>query len=254
MALRFYPTPSSTTYYINEFLIDDMYRVDFNRRVQHQPIWGYDSKKWDFVAKGKEMVTGNLILNFRYPGYLRNVVLANQLREAQLDDFLKAKLGGFGIETEEGVPTNFFVANTDFDNVNTVEAKMKVIADIMAGDLAKSEIAPQTKPSVLVKALKANLEKRFFLSPHGVKNEDTTQYSSVLDQDEIMPFSLAVRYGFRGTAGGFTRYFEDVIILGEGQTVSASAGAAGDMSSSAQALLEVYPFVCRTLTVKRNTT
>lgn len=254
MALRFYPTPSTTTYYINEFLIDDMYRVDFTRRVQHQPIWGYDSKKWDFVAKGKELVTGNLILNFRYPGYLRNVVLANQLRDQQLDDFLKAKLGSFGTETVEGVKTNNFLTNSDFDNVNTVEAKMKVISDIMAGDLSRSEVAARTKPSELVKALKANLEKRYFLSPHGIKNEDNTQYSSVLDEDAIMPFSLAVRYGFRGTAGGFTRYFEDVIILGEGQTVSASAGGAGDTSSSAQALLEIYPFVCRTLAVKRNTT
>ena len=74
MANKFYPTPSTTNYYINGYLIDDVFRIDFKRAQQHQPIYGYHSDKFDFVARGKELVTGQIVINYRYPGYLRNVI------------------------------------------------------------------------------------------------------------------------------------------------------------------------------------
>ena len=91
MAARFYPTPSTCTYTLHKsnkygdnhggdaMLVDDMYRVDFQRRISHQPIYGYDDTQFAFVAQGKELVTGNMIINFRYPGYLRNLILAEKL-------------------------------------------------------------------------------------------------------------------------------------------------------------------------------
>ena len=60
-ASRHYPTPTTTTYYVDQYLIDDVYRVDFHRKVTEQPIWGYASRQYDFIARGIEIVTGKLL-------------------------------------------------------------------------------------------------------------------------------------------------------------------------------------------------
>jgi hypothetical protein len=71
-----------------------------------------------------------------------------------------------------------------------------------------------------------------------------------LDKDH-KPFDIIVRYGFQDRPGGYVRVFKDINLIGEEQVVSAQAGAGGDISSSAQPLLEVYPFFCRTIEVKK---
>ena len=71
---KFFPTPSTTKCYVNDIEVDDMFRVDFKRNINHQPIYGYDDQQYGFVAKGKELVSGQIIINFRYPGYLTALI------------------------------------------------------------------------------------------------------------------------------------------------------------------------------------
>src|SRR5688572_11140905 len=88
-----YPTPSSVQYYMSDALIDDIYRIDFKRAINRQPVYGYDSRRFDFVVDGKELITGNIIINFRYPGYLRNIIMDMRIKENENAKLLNRKLG-----------------------------------------------------------------------------------------------------------------------------------------------------------------
>ena len=72
--------------------------------------------------------------------------------------------------------------------------------------------------------------------------------------DLLQTFDLVVEYTHVG--GGqvldpqtpaFKRIFRDCYLTGEEQTVSATAGVGNDLSSSAQPILEIYPFFCKTI-------
>jgi hypothetical protein len=252
---RHYPTPATTTYYINQYIIDDMFRVDFNRRQQHQPIWGYDSTRYDFIAKGKEIVTGNIIINFRYPGYLRNVMNEHAIAEAanskRIDDkkLTKSQVNRRVRKSQEE-QDDILQA---FDKVANVSDKNRVIANVMGRAV---EVSPSENPGIneSIREMKEALENRFFLSTHGTEEESGLtegRLRSPMDESSIIEFDLSVRYGFQGVPGGFQRIFKDVVLLGEQETVSASVNMQGDMSSSAQPILEIYPFVCRTIETKK---
>jgi hypothetical protein len=271
---KFYPTPSTTSYYINEFLIDDVYRVDFKRDVRKQPIFGYDSQRWDFVARGKEIVTGNVVINFRYPGYMRNMIKENARRSrdttTKINNLLRQR-------SEEGHNQQAYELMKTVDGVASVDQKLELVGNYLlnlsvqdqAPNIEKttSRIAnnpnidvrpsPEVRSNDIFLALKRNFEKRQFFDSLTLEEDlgHVPAMDSPLDEDHD-PFDITVRYGFRGVQGGYVRIFKDVHLIGEGQVVSASAGVstAGGMleqSSSAQPIYEVYPFIARTIQTKR---
>jgi hypothetical protein len=252
---RHYPTPSTTTYYINEYIIDDMYRVDFKRTQQHQPVWGYDSVKYDFIAKGKEITSGNIIVNFRYPGYLRNVLVKHEADSKRLLQRIVGKniLPGKTmdqIDAEHQDPAGLLA---EIDNLANPSDQASLIAAQMTKEIEIKNISLNKLDLPVLKALKASLEERFYMASHGTSEEHIgtqSRYSSPLDSGEIIPFDMTCRYGFQGVPGGFVRIFRDIVLLGEQETVSASVNMGGDMSSSAQPILEVYPFVCRSIDIE----
>jgi hypothetical protein len=250
--MKYYPTPSSTTYYINEYIIDDMFRVDFNRQVKHQPIWGYDSTKYDFIAKGKEIVTGNLIINFRYPGYLRNVLTEHRARTDAVEGWLQRKnMADVNNIVKADQELGESLLET-FDNTFHISEKNALVSNIMLGEREQSAARQSKELDQNILAIKKSLEERFFMSTHSTEEESPTgaRLDSPMDGGEIINFDMSVRYGFQGVPGGFVRVFKDVVLLGEQETVSASVNMGGDMSSSAQPILEIYPFVCRTIEIK----
>jgi hypothetical protein len=259
MPKKFYPSPSSTTYYINEYLLSDMYRVDFKRDVRKQPIYGYDSKQFDFVAKGKELVTGQLVVNYRYPGYLRNVIKQAASRDASVADHAHRKLLK---RSKEGARTEALSRLSVFDSTALVQDKAKVIAEALSQREVKTEggdtettVAPRLRPDLVFQIMKENLENRHFMDRLELDESEISTMSSPLDRSHD-PFDIIVRYGFQGVAGGYARMFRDVHLIGESQSVTASAGisTAGDglqQSSSAMPILEVYPFFARTVEVRR---
>jgi len=268
---KLYLTPSTTTYYINGVLIDDMYRVDFRRAINRQPVYGYNSRQFDFVADGKELITGNLIINFRYPGYLRNVIVDGKLRENENAAKLDKKLKGITTDNFSYMDVEELVNNAD--TALTSEDKAKIIGNMLIGQnhansditvgqnrsfTAGKGISASTVPAsttAMVEALRENYFKRFSTPDPGVgpKGNIQSTLSSPLDSRHIenSTFDLTVHYG--GQRATFYRVFKECYITGEEETVSASAGAGNDMSSSAQPILEVYPFFCRTIETRTNT-
>ncbi len=242
MVNRFYPSPANVTYYIGNVLIDDIFRVDFQRTVKHQPIWGYDSRKYDFVAKGKEIVMGNIVINYRYPGYLK----------AAIDN-----AAAINESTRVVTANNFQGAQNVVDDPAFVHSISSLAVEDRANAIANQLLlASQPKPeefktarsknNSLISILKDNLTKTYGSDP---EDEEKHNLRSPLDDDIVTTFDLSIRYGFQDSQGGYTRTIQGCVLIGESETVSASAGVSDDMSSSAQPILEVYSFFARDIKV-----
>ena len=289
MSARFYPTPSTCTYTIHRpnkvsdnhggdaYVVDDMYRVDFQRRISHQPIYGYDDTKFSFVAQGKELVTGNMIINFRYPGYLRNLLLAVSIGAQQERKQYLERIENATTRLDD----KFAEGNIDYladqiENAETSSEKLKALSNYMVlnrknnpSQQIASSFAPdgqfdqasflstqgaavyKAAPTKSILAVVEALQDRF-VRKYSIDDEEfrSISVSSPLDIPvNQMTFDMSVKYGNNNNAN-FIRIFKDCYITGEEETVSASAGVGNDLSSSAQPILEVYPFFCRTIVTK----
>ena len=249
MSQKFYPSPSTTTYYIGGVLIDDVYRVDFKRDISHQPIFGYDDARYSFVAMGKELVAGNIIINFRYPGYLQAAINESlKLTNSWLPSIEKLLTTEPLLEAQPVSEEQFKIEGRDLEGITTREERMEVIANKLLehGFFSNSDLADR---------LKEQFDRRYL--PQGFDAYKPQLWSSPLDgqsdQPSITNFDLSISYGTPGREWAYVRTLKDVVLVGESEVVSASAGAGNDMSSSAQPILEIYPFFARTIESKQNT-
>jgi len=245
---RHYPTPITTTFYIGQYLIDDVYRVDFTRKVTHQPIWGYASKQYDFIAKGREIVTGNIIINFRYPGYLTNAI-----KVATQDSDTNKVLVKSGIKKDSKQSLGNLL--DDIHNVNSISSVMEKISNILLGTKINNSQQENTASlsnineinetyNELKKSLVERHTKQFSKLDTGVKHLESPL------SIELPLFDLEIQYGFQGVSGGWRRIFKDITLVGESQVIQAGGDGSG-MGSSAQCLLEAYPFFASSTIVKR---
>jgi hypothetical protein len=216
---KYYPSPSAVTYYINGLFIDDVFRVDFERKVTHQPVWGFDSQTYDFIARGKEVVSGNIIVNFRYPGYLRAAIKHSK---SPLPD----------IQTSLQDQNRTYIQNLD---PIALADKMKSIGNAFnknanrppsgfskypngwkseqLGPLNPTGTSPRFPTSAdyastsltMIDMLKKELMKKYGSMPQEETNNPL--YDSILDDKTITQFDLTVRYGPHGVSGGFVRVF-----------------------------------------------
>jgi len=272
--VRHYPSASTTTWYVNQYLIDDIYRVDFQRKTNDQPIWGYASKKFDFVARGRELVTGNIVINFRYPGYLKNLLTLQRASDEQMANKIAQAQQGSEMMADLDMPPNMFLDNIydldHVDDVDTTDSRMSTImgavlshqqnAQVMhGGGTATSSfgISTPTTPAGETNAAFLALKKALYtrhLRNRGSTTEEDVEVSSMESPlDDYHPFNMRVRYGFQGVPGGFERVFKEIYLIGEGQTiqVSGTPGLGGDVSNGGQPILEVYPFFCKTISVSK---
>jgi hypothetical protein len=249
---RNYPTPSNVSYFINGYRVDDIFRVDFQRKTNHQPIYGYDDELYSFVAKGKELVYGNIIINFRYPGYLRNAIIEFSQNAYERDKLFDQKVGMNGdvdildaksivdfidtsgdIGEQSQVLANFILNPNQYNDQNPAAARLRQVANGVGSN------------NVLISALKESYYKK--LAAQRGELDLYHSYESPLDIPKILPFDLEVKYNSGNENGIFTRIFKDIVLTGEEETVSASSGGGNDMSSSAQPILEVYSFFAKTI-------
>mgnify|MGYP006883056312 CR=1 FL=1 len=242
MSKKFYPTPSTTKCYVNDIELDDIFRVDFKRNKNHQPIYGYNDEQFGFVAKGKELVSGQIVINFRYPGYLTAV-----LKNAYLiKDVLNESKAQF--DTATAPKASAIIDELDklaFDGMTSAE-KAAYVGNILAGRRTANDIAD----------LKNQLKNEYIGDLSSTEasrnlNDEASGVRSPLDFDTSkLTFDLVIKYGFQDDESMYRRIFKDCILVGESSTVSAAAGVGNDMSSSAQGILEVYPFFARTIEIE----
>jgi hypothetical protein len=56
--------------FIGDIWVDDIVSLDYQVDHNREPIYGYGSQHFDFIPKGRILVTGSFTINFREPNYL----------------------------------------------------------------------------------------------------------------------------------------------------------------------------------------
>ena len=212
-----YPTPAQVSVFVGNVWVDDAYRLEVRDQNQLIPLYGYADREFTAVAQGKRIVQGSIIINYRYPEYLRAaidgyghskaemdsaVALAHTLRNSSVEDRIKlidqARMMGVGEEVAE-VFTNYYMPSVGVGSDSDLR-------------LLEESSGSNTLPSTMAMDPRKEIEFRIYFDA-----PENARYFTVV---------------------------EGVRIVGRAMTVSNAAGG-GDTSSSGQNLFEVYTFFAR---------
>ena len=193
--------------------IDDAVGVDLTVQDRKTPVFGYRSRYFDGISEGQTIVSGNLYIQFRYPGYLTKLL----------------KILGLRHNPKEVSPLNkekaFEPTEDEPDGFNLIEDSL------ISGNIKQYlEFVEEFKNVYYNEGSPVSQTKR----PAEVQNQDSA------------PFNIQIVYGDRelDTVDIPTYIIEDVFITNQGNTISALDGR-GD-----QVLLEVYQFFARNLVIR----
>jgi hypothetical protein len=207
-----YPSPAEVKIYIGETnWVDDAYRIDYTISNPKTPLYDYTSKFYKDVAEGHSIVQGQLVINFRFPGYLRYAVA----------DKLKIDPG----------------------KLRTLETA----ADLFE-DMSKGSAADKIRKLLVYKKAGAltNAKQMSNLMHGGDINAPGSNRLMNITQDQPTSrdgFNILIKYG--GEEALYTKIIRNCHLVGEGQVISAAAIAGGDMSSSGMPILEIYSFFAK---------
>lgn len=209
-----YPSPSNVKLYIGDVYLDDAFRVDWQAQNPKVPMYSWADVNYRAVAQGREIVSGRLLINYRFPGYLRAAI--------------EGREGGSSID------------ETTLENV--IRENVLEMSSASAHDRIEALMAANAKDdngytlSMLESALKS-------IDSPNIKSSRFSN-NSAYRAGATKPFNIKIIYG---DSEGFhlSKTLTDCHITGESQTISGAATGGGDMSSSGSPIYEVYSFFCR---------
>jgi len=159
------------------------------------------------VAEGHSIVQGQLIINYRFPGYL------------------------------------VYAINDKLQKDPGIVRSLDQAAELFR-DLSKGSSADKVSKLMIYKKLGAmNNAKQFANTLYGDGSSTQSKTTSrVMTQTNMVPggFDIHIRYG--GEEALYTKIIRACQVIGESQVISAAAIGGGDMSSSGMPILEVYTF------------
>lgn len=211
-----YPSPAEVKIFIDGNWVDDAYRVDYAISTPRTPLYDYTSRFYKHLADGHTTVQGQLIINFRFPGYLQAALDNKLFRDPRV---LKA------LEDAGDMYRDLAVG--------TAEDKLRTLMEMKAQGSLKP--AKQVSQSV------------WGTGPHAVPgvslDASARTHKNVLSQQDIDRFDLEIWYG--GEEANYSHAIRDCVIIGESQVISAAAMAGGDLSASSLPIFEVYSFFAK---------
>ncbi len=212
MKLGSYPTPAQVYLYAGGIWIDDAFRVEYRKVNEKVPLFGFDETEFSGVAKGHTLVTGNLIINHRYPGYLWTIIKEhlNQRVEVQDNPYVRLAHSLTGASADQRIEII-----EQARQLNKLQEVQSVLKAITSGD-AYGKISAIHDPVDTV-----------FRDENG----------------KHIPFSIKI-YFDKPDFGVYHREIVDIHFTGVSQAISAAAGG-GDSSASGRPLFEVYSFFAR---------
>lgn len=254
MQLNDYPTPSDVKIYIGPHLVDDAYRVEYDERNSKMPLTGYHQKKYASVADGKLIIVGNIIIHYRFPGYLTHAI-KNILNLRELNFLTDPKHGG-------QYPTQSWQGMSPVGEKRTsTYTKTDVVSELQL--IRKS--TPSQRVALLARSFQLGffefesaLLKNTFENRTDTRSTDQRKFNPLESVAEMSPhdfingergIDLSLYYGYVGSgsqAAYVTEVLEGVHFTGRRKVVNASTSG-GDLSASGQSLLEVYPFFARSV-------
>jgi hypothetical protein len=233
MRLDDYPTPAQTSIYIGDQWIDDATRVQFEIQHPRIPLYGYNRGEFGAVADGKILITGNLVINYRLPGYLLQAIENARANDTvrNVDTALRIHQGEGGDTPRLTRPKLYELLKElkrDTDSTKRLSRLGRAMRDGTFREV--SALMRQVMTSRF-----RDVDDRWF----------TQRNNPALGKASDVAFDIQVAYG-----DNYGPMKVDVLrecyITGMGKAMSASAGGGG-FSASGMPIYEVYPFIARTI-------
>lgn len=213
-------TPSHIGVFLGNYLIDDIFSIDIESKETNTPAFGLYSKEWSTVIGGKSLVIGNFSINFRYPGYLTQAVLAAQSKTNTQTDIKEAKL-----ERE--------YQNTFNEIMRTGSADQRIQALTLARARSKKDFSRASE--ALQNVLKVNPNSDVIPDIFSLQFKNYNKNN---------PIDIWIHYGKLDERHTAYR-LEDVVFQGCAIEANAGANPSGGMSASGVGLLEIYSFIAK---------
>jgi len=208
-----YYTPCNVGIYIGGYKVSDAFRVDWDARDSKTPLYGWADETYSAVTNGRKIVTGRLVINYRYPGYL----------SAAITEFRKNQTP---INRAEAINANDLFNQAR--EKNSVE-RVKFLAQIAAKNYGDNRLGDFAKNFSGSSIDFGNGLTDYGLEAYKVKST----------------FDILVTYGDVEKENHIETLLKDAYIVGQSQTISASATGGGDVSSSGSPIYEIYSFFAK---------
>jgi len=227
-----YPTPSQSKLFIDDIWIDDAHQIDYRSENARIPIYGYNRAQFVKVAHGKELITGNIVINYRFPNYLGHAIVEALRNKKVVSERLKS--------SKVGDPSTQKAPHMNRKEMRDVLREMK-----------------RTNATGRLKLLAESMDKGTFHQISGLSRVMFDRDLSDLPGEEFDPvrisssvggFNMVLTYG-HVSGRSIVETIEECYITGRGKSMTASSGGGG-ASSSGSVIYEVYPFVARTVQTK----
>lgn len=213
-----YPTSSDVRCYINGVLIDDSMRIAHNEENAKIPIYSYNDKHWAIVADSKVSITGNLIINSRFPGYLLRAI-------ERLGPEANTKLG------------QATIANPIKDRRRVITL-METIRDATVEERAR--LLATSSPEKFT--VMSELLNSAFEIPTKLESHSPVELGPTESWGGSNGINLTLTFGKPTPIYGYV--LENVHFTSCNEIVNSATGA-GDIGGSGQPLLEIYTFIAR---------
>lgn len=227
---RFYKNPTDTYVFIENIWMDDIYRVDFNRNFSRSPQYGYRDKRYGQISEGRELITGNIVINFSEPGYLSAAIAGLQ---SNYPNKVNTKNPYNEIENlKKEINSRIEEIYQTYEPGSAERRQGIARLYSYAASVGMSEYTTSIFRDAFAKT-----------EPKKVRNS----YTFVDPFEQKRHFNIQLYYGHPDDPDAIVEELEMCALLGQSKTMSAAGSPNGDMSSSAQVILEVYPFVARNI-------
>ena len=196
-------TPCNVGIYIGGYKISEAFRVDWDARDSKTPLYGWADSDFTAVSPGRRIVTGRLVINYRYPGYLHHAIR-------------QFEAGQSPINRAQAVRENDL-----FDQVRgrTPEERVKFLAQLAA--------------------------KNYGDNTAGAGGMRKSMVTTSGFNDLQRGFDILIAYGDIMSESHIEVTIKNAYIVGQSQTISASATGGGDVSSSGSPIYEIYSFFAK---------
>jgi len=211
-----YYTPCNVGIYVGGYKVSDAFRVDWDARDSKTPLYGWADETYSAVTNGRKIVTGRLVINYKYPGYL----------SAAIDEFTR---GQNPINEAEIVK-----ANDEFDQLRgkSSEERVKFLTQLAAKNYGDN----------VLEGFARNFSGSSIDFGNGLRNYGSGFIEAYKQKNT---FDILVVYGDILKEEHIEVTLKDVYIVGQSQTISASATGGGDVSSSGSPIYEIYSFFAK---------
>lgn len=212
-----YYTPCNVGIYIGGYKVSDAFRVDWDARDSKTPLYGWADETYSAVTNGRKIVTGRLVINYKYPGYLSTAITEFTRGQNPINAAAVVK------------------ANDEFNQLRekSSEERVKFLAQLAAKNYGNNRLGSiATDP---------------FMFPGYDPNDMSTivNNSRIEAYKQKNTFDILVTYGDILKEQHIEVTLKDAYIVGQSQTISASATGGGDVSSSGSPIYEIYSFFAK---------